>query len=69
VYFDFITKKIDRKVLREINRENVSHAKSPYSLKNRAKTVKLEFDTTKLTDEEVENIIGELKVVLQNYFI
>ena len=68
VYFDFIAKKIDRKVLREINRENVSHAKPPYSLKNRAKTVKLEFDTTKLTDEEVENITEELEVTLKKYF-
>ncbi len=68
VYFDFITKKIDRKGIRELNKNKVSHAKSPYSFANRAKTVKLEFDTSKLTDDEVKKINDELKVVLKKYF-
>ena len=70
VYFDFIAKKIDRKGLRELNKikNEVSHAKSPYSFANRAKTVKLEFDTSKLTDEEVKNINEELEEVLKRYF-
>ncbi len=70
VYFDFIAKKIDRKGLRELNKvtNKVSHAKSPYSFANRAKTVKLEFDTSKLTDEEVKNINEELEEVLKKYF-
>ena len=70
VYFDFIAKRIDRKGLRELNKSKnkVSHAKPPYSFANRAKTVKLEFDTSKLTDEEVQNINEELKEVLKKYF-
>ena len=68
VYFDFIAKRIDRKVLREINRENVSHAKPPYSLKNRAKTVKIEFDISNLRDDQVKKINEELEVVLKKHF-
>ena len=70
VFFDFIAKKIDRKGLRELNKSKtkISHAKPPYSFANRAKTVKLEFDTSKLTDEEVKNINEELKEVLKRYF-
>lgn len=70
VYFDFITKKLDRKGLRELNKtkNKVSHAKPPYSFANRAKTVKLEFNTSKLTDEEVKCINEELAEVLKKYF-
>ena len=69
VYFDFIAKKLDRKGVRELNKDNkVSHAKSPYSFANRAKTVKLEFDTSKLTDDEVKSINEELEEVLKRYF-
>ncbi len=70
VYFDFIAKKLDRKGVRELNKakNKVSHAKSPYSFANRAKTVKLEFDTSKLTDEDVKNINEELEEVLKKYF-
>lgn len=70
IYFDFVAKKIDRKGLRELNKSKnkVSHAKSSYSFANRAKKVKLEFDTTNLTDVEVQNINNELKEVLYRYF-
>ena len=70
VYFDFIAKKIDRNGLRELNKtkNKFSHAKPPYSFANRAKTVKLEFDTSKLTDEEVKCINEELAAVLTKYF-
>jgi len=70
VYFDFVAKKIDRKGLRELNKSKnkVLHVKSPYNFANRAKKVKLEFDTTNLTDEEVQNINNELKEVLNRYF-
>lgn len=70
VYFDFIAKKLDRKGVRDLNKvkNKVSHAKSPYSFANRAKTVKLEFDTSKLTDEEVKNINEELEEILKKYF-
>ncbi len=70
IYFDFIAKKLDRKGVRGFNKskDKVSHAKLPYSFANRAKTVKLEFDTSKLTDEEVKNINEELEEVLKKYF-
>jgi len=70
VYFDFIAKKLDRKALREYNKpkNKVSHAKSPFSFTNRAKKVKLEFDTSKLTDDEVKNIQNELHEVIERYF-
>jgi len=70
VYFDFITKKLDRKGLRELNKakSKVSHAKPTYSFANRAKTVKLEFNISKLTDEEVKCINKELAEVLKKYF-
>jgi len=71
VYFDFVAKKLDRKALREYNKpkNKVSHAKSPYIFTNRAKTVKLEFNTSKLTDEEIKNIQEELHEVINKYFV
>lgn len=70
VYFDFIAKKLDRNGVRELNKtkNQVSHAQLPYSFANRAKKVKLEFDTSKLTDEEVRCINDELAAVLKKYF-
>ncbi len=70
VYFDFIAKKIDRKGLRELNKakNKVAHAKQSFTFTNRAKTVKLEFDTSKLTDEEVKTIQEELHEVIDRYF-
>ena len=67
-YFDFVSKKIDRKAIREKNRKNVSHAKSePYKIENRAKKVKIEFDVTNLTDEEVKEISDRIKEVIEGY--
>jgi len=70
VYFDFIAKKIDRIGVRELNKtkNEVSHAKPPYSFANRSKKVKLEFDTSNLTDNEVKQINEELSAVLKKYF-
>ena len=70
VYFDFIAKRIDRKGLRELNKtkNKVAHAKQPFSFTNRAKTVKLEFDTSKLTDKEIKDIQVELHAVIDRYF-
>ena len=70
VYFDFIAKKIDRKGLRELNKakNKVAHAKQSFTFTNRAKTVKLEFDISKLTDEEVKTIQEELHEVIDRYF-
>jgi len=70
VYFDFIAKKIDRKGLRELNKtkNKVSHAKPPYNFTNRAKTIKLELDTSKFTDQEIKEIQEELHEVINKYF-
>jgi len=68
VYFDFIAKKLDRKALRELNKkEKVSHAKVPYSFEGRAKKVKVEFDVSDLTDDEVKVIKDEIEEVLKKY--
>lgn len=68
VYFDFIAKKLDRKALRQLNKKEVSHAKSPYRFENRAKRVKLEFDVSRFTDDEINSISEELQTVLDKYF-
>ena len=68
VYYDFINKLLDRKALRELNKKKVSHAKQPFSFTNRAKTVKLEFETGTLTDKEVKDIQEELQDVINKYF-
>jgi ParB-like chromosome segregation protein Spo0J len=66
-YFDFISKKIDRKDIREKNRKKVSHAKTPYSFGGRAKKVKVEFDVSDLTDDMVNRIKNEIEEVLKKY--
>ena len=38
------------------------------SFANRAKTTKLEFDTSKFTDEKINSIKEELAEVLKKYF-
>ncbi len=68
VYYDFINKLLDRKALRELNKKKVSHAKQPFTFTNRAKTVKLEFETGTLTDKEVKDIQEELQDVINKYF-
>ena len=68
VYFDFISKKLDRKALREYNKkEKVSHAKVPYSFEGRAKKVKVEFDVSDLTDDKVKILKDEIEEVLKRY--
>jgi len=68
VYYDFINKLLDRKALRELNKKKVSHAKQPFNFTNRAKTVKLEFNTSTLTDKEIKAIQDELHEVINKYF-
>ena len=70
IYFDFITKKLDRKALREFNKKKVSHAKDmPYKIENRAKTVRIQFDVSNLTDEEVSGINSRIEEILQEFNI
>jgi len=66
-YFDFISKKIDRKGLRELNSKKVSHAKVPYKFENRAKRVKIEFEVGHLTDEQINKINDEIEQIIKNY--
>jgi ParB/RepB/Spo0J family partition protein len=68
VYYDFINKVLDRKALRELNKKKVSHAKQPFAFTNRAKKVKLEFETGTLTDKEIKDIQEELQGVINKYF-
>ena len=70
VYDDFVTKKIDREGLRELNRskKDTKEKKVPYAFENRAKNVKFQYDTSTLTDEEIRNINKELVEVLDKYF-
>jgi len=68
VYYDFINKVLDRKALRELNKKKVSHAKQPFTFTNRAKKVKLEFETGTLTDKEIKDIQEELQGVINKYF-
>ena len=70
IYFDFIAKKIDRKGLRKSNRLSKGRLtpKVGYIYTGRAKKVRVEFDTTRLTDAEVLTIKNELDEVLKRYF-
>jgi len=70
VYFDFVKNKIDRKGLRELSRskKNLPHIDRRYKFSNRAKVVKLEYDTSKLTDEQIQDINADLNEVLKKYF-
>jgi ParB/RepB/Spo0J family partition protein len=66
VYREFVTKKLDRKALREYNKKDkVSHAKVAYTISNRGQSIKLEVDTIQLTDESKQKIIKELEVILE----
>ena len=69
VYSDFINKKIDRKSLRELNRskKDASSEKSLYKFTGRAKVLKLEFDTTNITDKEIQDMKDEIEEVLKKY--
>ncbi len=68
VYKDFISKKLDRKALREYNKkEKVSHVKVPYSFSNKGNSIKLEVDSSPLTEEKKKKMIKELEVILEGY--
>jgi len=68
-YYDFIEKRIDRKDLRLKNKKKVSHAKSePFKIENRSKKVRVEFDVSKFTDEEVAEINQRILDLFEEYF-
>ena len=68
VYFDFIAKKIDRKVLRERNKMKVSHAKEKVNFINKDNRIKIDLDLTTLDTKDRKKLIGELEVILEGYF-
>jgi ParB family chromosome partitioning protein len=67
-YRDFIEKKIYRRDIRLKNSKKVSHAKKePYKIENRAKTVRIQFNVSDFTDEEVTEINGRIEEILKEY--
>ena len=70
VYFDFVAKKLDRKGLRALNKNKVSHAKvkEPYIYVKNAKKIKLELDVSEFSDEVKKKINEEMEVILERYF-
>lgn len=71
IYFNFITKKLDRKALRIYNQKKVSHAKvkeESYSFIQNNKKIKLELDISKLSDKEKKSLNRDLEVILECYF-
>ena len=71
VYFDFIAKKLDRKALREHNKIKVSHAKEEVKINfiKRDNKIKIDVDLRRLNNYERENLIKELEVILEGYFL
>ena len=71
VYFDFVKKKIDRRGLRELNRskKESSNLENKYKFTGRAKKVRVEFDVTKFTDKQIENVKHDLQDVLKKYLL
>lgn len=68
VYFDFVAKKLDRKALRSHNKTKILHAKQEVFFITKPKFIKLDLDTTKLTESQKKNMIEELENVLKKYF-
>jgi len=68
-YFDFLHKKIDRNGIRELtkSKKDVSNKKGLYKFTGRAKVLKLELDTTSLTDKKIQEMKHELEEVLKKY--
>lgn len=70
IYFDFISKKIDRKKLREINKTKVSHANilKDYQWTKNTKKMTLSLDISKLDNQKRESISREIESLLGKYF-
>ena len=70
IYFDFVGKKLDRKGLREYNKNIVSHAKPKESYKFVKKNNKLliELDISGHSDKIKEEINTQLDMILKRYF-
>lgn len=70
VYFNFIEKKIDRKGLREFNKNKVSLAKPKklFNFQKSSKIFKLELDVSNFSTEKKEKIIRELEIISEIHF-
>lgn len=68
VYFDFIAKKLDRKALRDYNKNKISHAKPEFIFVAKPKYVNVNIDTSKLTKAEKNSMMEELEKVIKKYF-
>jgi ParB family chromosome partitioning protein len=71
-YFDFISKRIDRRELRNISKdENLSHTKdfSLYKIKQNAAGTgaKIDLDFSNMDNESKSNILKELEEILKKY--
>lgn len=71
-YFDFISKKIDRKELRNISKdEKLSHTKdfSLYKIKQNAAGTgaKIDLDFSNIDDKIKENMLKEIEEIFKNY--
>jgi len=69
LYFDFISKKIDRKGLREYNRQKVAHAKPKERIliKKRGNKVKIEINSINLSDEDLDMFNDEITRIVEKY--
>ena len=70
-YFDFITKKLDRKALRELNKkEKVSHAKQKeyFFIQKNNEQIKIKLDIRQFSEKEKKSIINELEVILEGIY-
>jgi len=69
VYEDFISKKIDRKGLRELNKiKKGSHAKLPYIVKLTEKKMAVEVMLDSLDETQKSAMDKDIKTVLEKYF-
>lgn len=69
IYKDFVSKKLDRKALRERSRINkISHAKLPYTFKVTQKKIEMEVVLDSLDEEQKEFIAKEIEIILKSYF-
>jgi len=69
-YNNFIQKKIDREGICLRNKKKVSHEKDKlYKVRNRADNVSFMFNASKLTKDEVAEIINKFEVILKEYIL
>ena len=70
IYFDFISKKLNRKALREYNAKKALPVKSKalYTYTKNKKKIKLELDISKLSETDKKTIEEAMEVILERYY-